>query len=165
MPANAASHTIFFIGALIVSSILSAVFIGVSLQLKDGIEARSEALNKQLRTSIEIINDPRQVPYDHTNSTLVLYIKNTGSTTISLESLSIEVNGSLYGYTSGPATNTSFNETILISPYDTQEWVPETTLIVKIRLNSPLVLGSTCLVKATVDYGASCTFSFRVVSP
>lgn len=165
MPANAVSHTIFFIGAIIVSSILSAVFIGVSLQLKDGIEARSDALNKQLRTSIEIINDPRQVPYDANNSTLVLYIKNTGSTTLSVTTLTIEINGTMYGYTSGPATNTTFNETMLISPFGTQEWIPESTLIVKIKLISPLVPGSTCFVKATVDYGASCTFAFRVVIP
>lgn len=165
MPANAASHTIFFIGALIVSSVLSAVFIGASLQFKDGIEARSDALNKQLRTSIDIINDPRQVPYDANNSTIVLYIKNTGSTTISVSTLTIEINGTLYGYTSGPASGTTFNETALISPAGIQDWIPESTLMVKVKLFSPLVPGSICLVKATVEYGASCTFSFRVVSP
>ncbi|MEM3396593.1 MAG: hypothetical protein QW620_02915 [Thermoplasmata archaeon] len=165
MPANAASHTIFFIGALVVSSILSAVFIGVSLQLKDGIEARSDALNKQLRTSIEIINDPRQMPYDSNNSELVLYIKNTGSTTISVVTLTIEINGTLYGYTSGSASGTTFNDTQLISPTGIQEWIPESTLMVKVKLVSPLIPGSSCLVKATVEYGASCTFSFRVVGP
>lgn len=165
MPANAASHTIFFIGALIVSSILSAVFIGVSLQFKDGIEARSDALNKQLRTSIDIINDPRQVPYDGNNSTLILYIKNTGSTTISITTLTIEINGTLYGYTSGPATGATFNETEIISPAGIQEWIPESTIMVKVKLVVPLANASTCLVKATVEYGASCTFSFRVVSP
>lgn len=165
MPANAASHTIFFIGALIVSSMLSAVFIGVSLQFKDGIEARSDALNKQLRTDIDIINDPRQVPYDASNLTIILYIKNTGSTTISISTLTIEINGTLYGYTSGPASGTTFNETVLISPQGVQEWVPESTLMVKVNLISPLVPGSICMVKASVEYGASSTFSFRVVSP
>lgn len=162
MPANAASHTIFFIGALIVSSMLSAVFISVSLQLKDGIEARSESLNKQLRTSIEIINDPRQVPYDANNSTLILYIKNTGSTTLSVSTLTIEINGTLYGYTSGQASSTTFNETLLVSPQGVEEWVPESTLMVKVKLISPLLPNTICMVKATVEYGASSTFSFRV---
>ncbi|MGB9636204.1 MAG: hypothetical protein ACPL1Y_03010 [Thermoplasmata archaeon] len=162
MPATAASHMIFFIGAIIVSSILSAVFIGVSLQFKDGIEARSDALNKQLRTSIDIINDPRAVPYDPNNITIILYIKNTGSTTISVSTLTLEINGTMYGYTSGAATGTTFNDTRIVSPSGAEEWIPEATLMVKVTLVSPLVSGSLCLVKATVEYGACATFSFRV---
>jgi|GEM_PF-2194719 archaellum component FlaG (FlaF/FlaG flagellin family) len=162
MPANAASHTIFFIGALVISSILATVFIGVSLQLKDGIEARSDALNKELRTGIEIINDARAVPYDANNSTLILYIKNTGSTTIPVSSVLLEINGTVYGYTSGSAGGTTFNETYIISPTNTTEWLPETTLVVKIKLLAPLVSGSMCMVKVTACYGASDTFAFRV---
>ncbi len=78
MPGTAASHLIFFIAALVVSAVAVGVVFQATDNLRQGIEDKSGGIVDSLRRDIDIINDEAAMPYNATNSTLTLYVLNTG---------------------------------------------------------------------------------------
>lgn len=88
---NAISHTIFFIAAIVISVSVVGVFAKVINDFTGSIEDKSNRLNDEIRTEIQIINDPTGVPFFNDN--LTIYVKNTGRTTIINSSLVVLVDG------------------------------------------------------------------------
>ena len=94
---SSVSHTLFFIVAVLVAGSLAGVFIGLANDMSRTMQDRGDAISDQLQTDITIINDPVVVPYS--DSTLTLYVKNTGTSTLSRSSLTILVDGLYQNYT------------------------------------------------------------------
>ncbi|MCU0860215.1 MAG: flagellar protein G, partial [Thermoplasmata archaeon] len=75
---TASTQMIFFISALLVSSIVVAVATRSVYDIAGGIDDRSGIVEDQLATDIQIINDPSVVP----NDPVLIYIKNVGKVTL-----------------------------------------------------------------------------------
>lgn len=84
MASVSASHMVIFIASVIIALSVSAVFTTQVLQVSDASRSSAEDLADKIRGDITIINDPASVPYDGTN--LTLYVKNTGSSVIPVDS-------------------------------------------------------------------------------
>jgi flagellar protein FlaG len=90
MGASAGStQLIFFVSAIIVSAIVVAVASQSVYKLTSGIDERSDAINEQMSTDIQIINDPTNVP----NDPVLIYVKNIGGTTLNQNYISVVLDG------------------------------------------------------------------------
>ncbi|MFO1536178.1 MAG: CARDB domain-containing protein [Thermoplasmatota archaeon] len=89
MAGAAASEAILFIGAVLASAALAGALVGVTSHYTSGLRERTNALDLELTGRLAIVNDPANVP----TSPLVLYVKNTGSCTLTLTSFAILVDG------------------------------------------------------------------------
>jgi archaellum component FlaG (FlaF/FlaG flagellin family) len=78
MPANSATHLIFFIAAIIIALTLVGVFTLVIDDLTDALENRADSERRSIKSRIEIINDLVAMPYNNTTKTIDIYVKNTG---------------------------------------------------------------------------------------
>ncbi len=85
------THLVFFLASMLVASTLAGVFIATTDSISDGIVEKENSISKRLKTHIDIINDPNNVP----NDPLVIYVKNTGSTKLNKTDVNILVNGTL----------------------------------------------------------------------
>lgn len=94
---SSVSHIMFFIAAVLVAGSLAGAFIGIANSMGQTIEDRGDAIGDQLQSDITIINDPVVVPYS--DSTLTLYVKNTGTATLTKTDLTILVDGLFWNYT------------------------------------------------------------------
>ncbi len=103
---------IFFVSAIIVSAIVVAVASQSVFELTNGIEDRSDAINDQMSTDIQIINDPTNVP----NDPVLIYVKNIGKTTLNQNYISVVLDGVVV---SGPTLNLSGNRTAYWDPLST----------------------------------------------
>jgi archaellum component FlaG (FlaF/FlaG flagellin family) len=79
MPANSATHLIFFIAAVIIALTLVGAFILVINNLTDAMENMSVTEQKSIRSRVEIVNDLVAMPYNNTSKTVDIYVKNTGA--------------------------------------------------------------------------------------
>lgn len=114
------SQMVFFIAAVLVAGSMAGVFISVSNSMSHTIEQRGDSMSTQLQTDITIINDPVVVPYSDGN--LTLYVKNTGTSTLSENSLTILVDGEFY------------NATRITSSNSDQKWLPEKVLTIQLEV-------------------------------
>jgi flagellar protein FlaG len=96
MPGTSASQMIFFIAAMIVATAVAGVFVTTTINLSRDIRNTADDTGTQFNTQIAIINDPSAMPYNDTCSTLVLYVKNIGSTVIGTNSVTILLNGTYF---------------------------------------------------------------------
>jgi flagellar protein FlaG len=115
------SQMVFFIAAVLVAGSMAGVFISVSNSMSHTIEQRGDSMSTQLQTDITIINDPVVVPYSDGN--LTLYVKNTGTSTLSENSLTILVDGEFYNATSITSSNSD------------QKWLPEKVLTIQLDVH------------------------------
>lgn len=83
------THMIFFIASLLVAVSLVTVFVATIYSLTGAIRESSDILSEKMTTKIDIVNDPTSVP----NNPLIIYVKNTGSSTIDKDSLTVLVDG------------------------------------------------------------------------
>ena len=93
MAETSISHLIWFVVSI---ALAGSIAIGLSVyvqSLTEGIEDRAEALTGSLTTDIAIINDPGYVPYSSGTNELVLYLKNTGSSTLNMKNIVILIDG------------------------------------------------------------------------
>ena len=149
---SAISNMIFYIVTLIIASVLVVTFTAITFQMKTGIESKSANLEDRLRTSISIINDPRDIPYNNTTGNITFYVKNTGSVPISKQSVLAFLNGT-------PYTADMMNMSILPNNIT---WYPEYVLVVTITTNPKLELNQEYSIKIVVQYGISSTLKFRL---
>ncbi|MEA3143764.1 MAG: archaeal flagellar protein FlaG [Thermoplasmata archaeon] len=89
MAGSAASETILFIGAVAAAALLAGALAGVTGHYTTGLRDRSKALEAELTSRIAIVNDPANVP----TGPLLLYVKNTGSRALTLDTFVILVDG------------------------------------------------------------------------
>jgi flagellar protein FlaG len=83
------TQLIFFVSAIIISAIVVAAASQSIFQLTGGIDERSDAINEQMSTDIDIINDPANVP----NDPVMIYVKNIGGTTLNQNYISVVLDG------------------------------------------------------------------------
>jgi len=98
MPGTAASQLIFFIAALVVSSVAVGIIFQATDNLRQGFQSKGNSLVDQLNKDIDVINDPGAVPYNATNDTLTLYVMNTGSVNLdgTNTSVTVLINGTAF---------------------------------------------------------------------
>ncbi|MEM0449569.1 MAG: hypothetical protein QW520_07105 [Methanomassiliicoccales archaeon] len=142
---SSVSHIMFFVAAVLVAGSLAGAFIGIANSMSKTIENRGEALGHQLQSDITIINDPVIVPYS--DCILTLYIKNTGTATLTRNDLTILIDGLFCNYTV---------ESSATAPTG---WLPQKVIEVKIHV----VLSSGDHVAKVVTANGACDqFWFRI---
>ena len=93
------SHVIFFVAAVIVASIVSSVFVAISLDVSTSLTERGDRLQTQLDTDFSIINDPENIP--SSGNYYLFYIKNIGGNALatSNETFQVFVDGEIIAKT------------------------------------------------------------------
>lgn len=81
MASTPISHMIFFVAALLVSSMVAAVLLSSVQETSNAFSQRSRNLVDTIRDDITIINDPDSV----SNNPVIIYIKNTGDSSIPVD--------------------------------------------------------------------------------
>ncbi|MDG6223963.1 MAG: hypothetical protein QCI82_00440 [Candidatus Thermoplasmatota archaeon] len=97
MAGTAISELIFFVAALIVSSAVAVAFIDVADNYSKGLRDEAALLRADMTSSLTIVNDPGMVPYDNISQNLTFYIKNTGSSELSVQDVIVSANGTVSG--------------------------------------------------------------------
>jgi archaellum component FlaG (FlaF/FlaG flagellin family) len=145
MSDSGTTQVIFFVAAIVVAGALSGVFIGLSSNMANAVEKRANNFSDKLDTSVKVINDPAFMPYE--NSTLTLYLKNTGSISLLPTDLLVMIDGE--------AQNSS-DWTIIGG---SAEWVPG--IVLEIHLNIILANGDHTA-KVVISNGISDSIGFRI---
>jgi len=147
---TAITHMIFFIAAVVIAMGVVAV-LSVNIQSLTGATySGSKVLSDQIRTDISIINDPEIVPYDSFEKRYTFYAKNTGSSELNTEFITVLVDG------------------MLIEPSDVQVsiidgdvvWRPGDVLVVNVTVSSALSPGDHRVMIAA-ENGKAGYMSFR----
>jgi flagellar protein FlaG len=109
------THMIFFIASMLVAVSLVTVFVSTIYSLSGSMKESGDLLSSRMTTKIEIINDPSDVP----NNPLVIYVKNTGSSVIDANSVTLLVDGEAVSPSSlvilGGGTHWNSTETLAIT--------------------------------------------------
>ena len=145
MSDSGTTQVIFFVAAIVVAGALSGVFIGLSSNMANAVENRANNFSDKLDTSIKVINDPAFMPYN--NSTLTLYIKNTGSIPLLPTDMLVLIDGK---------DQNSSSWTIIGG---SAQWVPG--LVLEVRLNIILANGDHTA-KVVISNGISDSMGFRI---
>jgi archaellum component FlaG (FlaF/FlaG flagellin family) len=140
MPANSATHLIFFIAAIIIALTLVGVFTLVIDDLSDALENRADSERKSIRSRIEIINDLVAMPYNNTTKTVDIYVKNTGGQILDPGGSLILIDG----------MNVTYTYTIVGGG---SNWTQGATCVYKC-LNVDFTANSDHSVKVITSYGA-----------
>jgi len=85
------SHLIFFIGALMIASIVVSVMIGGIESISSGRREKTDRTQKEMECRMDIINDPRRV----NNTPVLIYVKNTGLKKIDPNEVAIFLDGEM----------------------------------------------------------------------
>lgn len=89
------THLIFFIAATVVATAAAGILSGVVTDLVEKASVRGEAFGAEITSDVKIINDPARV----LNDPVVIYVKNTGSTTLDHEEATVLVDGAVVAAT------------------------------------------------------------------
>ena len=89
------TQLIFFIAATVVATATAGIFTGVVTDLTQKASDRAESFGDELQTDVRIINDPNAVP----NNPVIFYVKNTGSTTLDHDDMTVLVDGNVVATT------------------------------------------------------------------
>ncbi|MCD6503682.1 MAG: flagellar protein G [Thermoplasmata archaeon] len=146
---TSATKSIFFIASVIVAVVLSGVFTGVTYKLSSDIDMRGTMLSDVLKSDIEIINDPENVPYNSTTNELIIYVKNTGKSILSTSDLTIIIDGFVV-----PEGNFSIE---ILGEYTA--WSPG--IVIKITIIESLSSGDH-KIKVVLDNGVYDEMYFRI---
>jgi len=150
MPGTSASQMIFFIAAMIVATAVAGVFVTTTINLAKNIRDTAKDEGNQFNTQITIINDPSAMPYNATCSTLILYVKNIGSTVIGENTVTILINGTYF---------TKNNMTFQLLDGAT-EWKRE--VVLEITLNNVTLASGDHTLKLIVQGKESVSFPFKI---
>ncbi len=93
MASEVGSSLLLFIAAVGVAGLAGGVMAGVVGDMSSTLRDRGTQIADAMSSSITVVNDPNNVPYDPTSNTLTLYVKNTGSSTLVTEDALVLVNG------------------------------------------------------------------------
>lgn len=87
MASTPVSEIIFFIAALVISSMVAGVMITSIQETSVVFNQKSKSMVEDIRTDITIINDPDNV----TNDPVVIYVKNTGDSSLAVDNETFDV--------------------------------------------------------------------------
>ena len=141
---GASTQLIFFISAIIVSSVVVATASRSVFDLSNGIDDRSEIVKDQLSTEIEIINGPTAVP----NDPVLIYVKNVGRSSLNQTLTTVMLDGVAVS-----------GATMTLTGSQTSYWEP--TSVLTVSINQDLASGDHT-VTVTTENGASDQFDFRI---
>lgn len=91
MASVSVSHMIIFIASMIIAAGVAGTFTNEVGQISAAIDDRSLDVSEQLRTDIEIISDPGAEVWNESTGNVTVYVKNTGSMTLTAEATQIDV--------------------------------------------------------------------------
>jgi len=150
MPGTSASHAIFFIASLIVATAVAGVFMGTTMRFSNDLKTKGNAYSNQMNTEVTIINDPSAMPYNSTNQTLILYVKNIGSTSLYPNVTRVLIDG-----------NYSMSNNLTFKLLDgASAWSNEVTLEITVG-NCTLTSGDH-KAKVIVEHGRYATLAFKI---
>lgn len=139
-----ATHTVFFITAVVVAVGVAGGLQQSASKLAGGINEHGEALHEELTSAIRIINDAADVPDDP----VVLYVLNTGSRTLTPSETVVMIDGV-------PQNNPSFD----VLGTASEDWRPGD--VVEITLPGTNLNAGDHRAKVIAEYGAEHTLRFR----
>jgi len=87
------TQMIFFIASLIIVTGVISIFVFSVQSISGGIETRENFMTGQLRTGIDIINDPGNFP----NDPVLIYVKNIGSMVLDQNLVNVIMDGRVMG--------------------------------------------------------------------
>ena len=93
MAGSAVSEMIFFIAAIMISSAVAVTLVEIVDEFSEDLGEEASVLRWEMRTNLEVINDPMYIPYDTSDGNLTLYLKNTGSGDLSVDDIIVSANG------------------------------------------------------------------------
>ncbi len=137
---TSATHIIFFIASVVIAGGFIGVAASVILNISNGIQDRGDMISHQLSEDFEIINDPQRM----TNNPVILYLKNTGKIALSVQHITVLVDGISANYTLEDENVT---------------WNPGVTITVYVDVN---LQSGTHVVKVILEDGLSKSFTFEV---
>lgn len=141
---GASTQLIFFISALIVATAVVAVAANGVSKITNGIDQKSDSVEKDLMTDIAIINDPDEIP----NDPVRIYVKNVGRTVLNQNYITVMLDGIAVT-----------NYTLTLSGSTSSYWDPASMLTISIDQN--LTEGDHS-VQVTTENGVSDKLSFRI---
>lgn len=142
---NSASHTIFFIAAIVISvGVVGAFQTNVS-KFSGDINSRSETVSNELTTDIRIINDAGDMP----NNPLVLYVMNSGTRSLDPNQTVVLVNGQAH-------TNLAFDV------LETSEDVVRSGYVLQVTVTGLNLASGDHRAKVIVGHGVADTLRFHI---
>ena len=88
---TSSTHLIFFIVSMLIAvGVVGVIHSNINV-ISQSVNIASDALSDQILTDIIIINDPANIP--HVNGVYTFYVKNIGSSTLSIEHITVLING------------------------------------------------------------------------
>jgi len=92
MASVSVSHLILFIAAMLIASSVAGVLTTTVDDISEAIDDQGLSVSDDIRTSIEVINDPGACVYDcNNNGDVRLFVKNTGTIQLPAEGSQIDV--------------------------------------------------------------------------
>ena len=85
MASNIFSEMILFVSVLIIAAAVTGILATTTHEISLGINNKGDLLSSRLSQDFEIINDPENVPRDVSTGTILIYIKNTGKSSITFD--------------------------------------------------------------------------------
>ena len=83
------THLIFFIAATVVATATAGILSGVVTDLVQKASEKGQAFGAEMTSDVKVINDPNRV----LNNPVVIYVKNTGSTSLDWYNATLLVDG------------------------------------------------------------------------
>lgn len=153
MAGAAASETILFIAAILVTTAVVGTFSVVIGQLAGDVETRGKFMSDELRTHITIINDPLAVDVD---PDLEVFVKNTGAKTLLVPDVDIFIDGQ-------PMATANVTNDVLESS-DDDSWRQGQVLQISVA-NQTFADGVDYRIRIVTASGISDSFTFTAVVP
>jgi len=150
MAGTAASQMIFFIASMIVATAVAGVFVTTVINLSKDIRDEADDQADLFKIRAVIINDATAMPYNATCSTLIIYVKNTGTVGLDYNKVTILLNGTFF---------TKDNMTFALKD-GAADWQPEVVLEITMT-NVTLASGDHSL-KMWVQAKELDPFKFRI---
>ena len=151
MAGEGVSSLILLSASITVALIVGAAIYFTASAMKDSMENKAKVEENYLKSKIEIVNDLSYNPYNKSQNTLKLYVKNIGTTILSMNNTAVVVNGTIYSLTYPQS----------IHPIKGPSWAPQVVVEITVQLNNPLKNGD-YVATVIADYGVKDTIQFRV---
>lgn len=87
-----ATHTVFFIAAIILAAGTIGVFNQSVQKFTGDVASKSDGLSRELTAEVRVVNDPARVP----NNPVILYVLNTGTSTLAPTETIVVVDGQVH---------------------------------------------------------------------
>lgn len=149
MAAQAASEMIFFMGSVIISAALVGVFFVSVTEMADSVTHSGAESAASLESDVTILNDPTHLVYNSGSQVFTLWVKNTGTRSLSVNETVVLVDDQTF-------TNASFTAQL---PTNVTAWGPGVTVVFQVQ-GMNLTASSDHFMKVVATHGAQDTFEF-----